>query len=352
MDFLYLCIQNSVLVMYITDKDFVPHSLSHGWYLEENEKELYQIVYGVLNSKMTYDDVYDLVVRISKEQKSDVVKRFKLKALKDDVVIIIDKLKKIEKQDSDVGVVVPFGEDYYATIQDTISHFKLVVFTIDSILDQGDSDMEIPEKPSYSYPIGNMIDLMAKFLDRCMTDHMEDGEEQLYWFEIIVDEIIRRGIHHTPQLGYDLKFHRKSKYYNQPQLFIETVTTDKHMKVREDANDVSIPSNSPVKTGKVKEQARLIYFMLRSLSEETSEKKYKDKLVALINFVLLNDAYNIKDAKNNKIRRYVDGFKKITSDSESHQFYQEIKEKLEEYGFDAPDFIKVGLSKTRHHNVR
>jgi hypothetical protein len=338
--------------MYITDKDFVPHSLCYGWYLEENEMELYQIVYGVLNSKMTYDDIYDLVVRISKEQKSEVVKRFKLKNLKNDIGTMIDKLNKIEKLDNDVGVLVPFGEGYYATIQDTISHFKMAVFTIEAILEQGDSDMEIPEKASYTYPIEDLGKLMAKFLASYMERTMEDGEEQAYWFDIIVDEIIRRGIRYTPQLGYDYEFHRKSKYYNQPQLFLETVTSDKHFKLRKYADDTNIPSNSPGKKGKVKEQARLIYFMIKSLSEEISEKKHKDKLVALINYVLLNNAYNTKDAKNNNIRRYVDGFKKITSESESRQFYKEIKEELEEYGFDAPDIIKIGLSKTGHHNVR
>ena len=84
----------------ITDKDFVnPHYLSYASHLEETEKELYQIVYGVLHDKMTFDDICDLVVRVSKEMKNDVVKRFKLKTIKEDIELIIKNLRKYEDVD-------------------------------------------------------------------------------------------------------------------------------------------------------------------------------------------------------------------------------------------------------------
>ena len=63
-------------------------NISHAERHTEIEDGLFQIVYGILQGGMKYNSVYDLMVRLSKEQKSDVVKRFKLLAWKVEIEAI------------------------------------------------------------------------------------------------------------------------------------------------------------------------------------------------------------------------------------------------------------------------
>ena len=82
------------MVKFITEKEFVPAYVTRGsGWTNETEKGLYQIVYGVLQKYMFYEDIYDLVVRISKEQKNEYVKRFKLQVWLDEVRAIINRLE-------------------------------------------------------------------------------------------------------------------------------------------------------------------------------------------------------------------------------------------------------------------
>ena len=340
----------------ITDKDFVtPRYLSHRSHLEEPEKELYQIVYGVLHDKMTFDDICDLVVRVSKEMKNDLVKRFKLKTIKGNIELIIKKLRKYEDVDKFVIVTIPFTDDYEHPIDYTISQFQLVLFTINEILEKGDDHLMIAEKPNYTYPVKNMETLLVDFLDDYIDNVMSDfftDDELNYWIEIIVDEIIRRGFSIRPRGLHENIPYQKSQYYGKPKLFFETVSSGRQLKLKiSDEPDNTVPANVGGKTVNVKEEARLIYFMLKCISQDAFETCNKKNLVKFINYLVGNSETVENSAKSN-VWRYVNEFNKITSKSESHQFYKSMSDKLKEFGFDCPDVIKEGLENEGHAPVR
>lgn len=343
----------------ITDKDFVsPHYLYCASLLEEPEKELYQIVYGVLHDKMTFDDICDLVVRVSKEMKNDVVKRFKLKTIKEDIELIIKNLRKYEDVDKFVIVTIPFTDDYEHAIDYTISQFQLVLFTINEILEKGDEHMTINEEPNYTYPVKDMETLLVDFLfyyvDRVMSDEFNDYELN-YWTEIIFDEMIRRGIPITPKQLLQSDCHvpyKKSQYYGQSKLFLETVSFGRRLKLKiTDEPDNTVPTNVGGKTVNVKEETRLIYFMLKCISQDVFEKSNKKNLVNFINYLVGNTG-TVENSANSNVWRYINEFNKITSKSEPFQFYKSMSEKLKEFGFNNPEVIKEGLENKGHTPVR
>ena len=337
----------------ISDKDFVPYVLSHNCFQEEEEKDLYQIVYGVFQKEMTYDKVYDLVVRVSKEQKNDIVKRYKLESWIEEINTILRKLRRYEAENSDVWVVIPFIDGYENSVQHTIKLFDFVLHVLKCIMKDGDANLEIQETPSYTYPTMSLSQLFVVFLFERMdvlASSGKDTDEQDYWASIIIDEMIRRGYsNYMPEYKVGSSFYKKSSYYNQPQLFFETTSEKaKLLKIKnvedpDEGNKEIVPGTFEAK-GKVKEQAKIIYYILKSIAEEKSDDLIRHKQIAFINY-LFGEKYDVKEAKDNNIRRYVDEFRKITPESKEYSFYKRVKDKLDAIGIGVPEVIKKGLSR-------
>lgn len=346
------------MVKFITEKEFVPAYITcgAGW-TNETEKGLYQIVYGVLQGYMEYEDIFDLVVRISKEQKNELVKRFKLQAWLDEVRSIINRLKKLEENESCVMVYVPFTY-YYDNLKSTLSRFEFVRFTIEEILSKGDSQMELSSTLNYDYPIEALDLLIEKYRNKLM-DKLSNKERSdcTYYNELIDDELIRRGHKRTEKYSFvfdsdtNMVLHTEhkelaelspSKFYKRPEKFFDLNRfNDKHemlkVKIVEDSDDDNSDDGSEKKVN-AKEMSGIIYFMLKDIFKDSFDKGNKNKLVSFINFVLDNPFKSKKDRAKDTPRRYMSDFSKNNFDS---KFCETVGDALEGYGFKVPKDINA-----------
>lgn len=365
----YLCHQNSIKLMiyYVTEKEFVPTYVSHlkiG--INETEKGLYQIVYGVLQAKMTYDSIYDLIVRISKEQKSEVVKRYKLEAWRDEVKTIIENLKKLTVKDKKVMVSIPFLH-YYKDIPFTLDRFEFVRFTIEEIIARGDSQMELSSNLQYEYPMRNLEELIEEYRKRfeeALPDEML--ADMPYYNEIINDEMIRRGMtkidrpvlkpHPVTQELITVKMQEiihPSQYYKQPERFFELENMfEKHKELNvqlEAESEDDLSGNDSENNVNAKEMAGIVYFMLKATFKEAFETGDKKKLVEFFNFVLDNLSPKGKERKPDTARHYIGQFKRIPNAYQSQRFYDTVKEALKQYNFAIPEAIKEATEVSTKH---
>lgn len=348
------------MIQFITEKEFVPDVITRcGTLKSEAEKGLYQIVYGVLQHYMSYDDIYDLVVRICKEQKNEVVKRFKLIEWKAAVNGIISKLEKLEKYGYDVMVYIPFTY-YYDSLNGTLSRFEFVRFTIEEILARGDSQMEISSSPQYDYPV-KALDLLFedyrfKIGHKYTNDFVYDAS---YLNTLIHDELIRRGVKLVTESHF-LKFDSKtyapiyfdktfeispSEYYKHPEKFFDLNRfNDEHkllkVKIEEQVAD-DLPDNDSEDKANAKEKTGILYYMLKELTQEANEKKWKTKAVSLISYVLALP-------KKDTARRYIDLVANLSKNDMGARFYETVDKVLGECGFSVPKEIKDGLPKKKH----
>ena len=356
--FAFFCIFDpkigSIMAHFITEKEFVPANISHGsGWTNETEKGLYQIVYGVLQHYMTYEDIYDLVVRISKEQENEYVKRFLLQAWLDEVKSIIDRIRKLGVRDNNLIVYIPFTY-YLDYLNSTLGRFEFVRFTIEEIQSKGDSQMEISSSPQYDYPALALDLLIEEYRNEVMGKLSdEEGDKCSYYNELIDDELIRRGHNLTEKYSFEYDSdtgmvshtERKkltelspSKNYKHPEKFFDLNRfNDKHKMLKveiEEDSDEHHSDNTPGGKTNAKEKTGILYYMLKELTQETNEKKWKKKAVAVINHVL-GDDYEPDTA-----RRYLANISKNIFDS---KFCETVDETLRQYGFSVPQEIKKGL---------
>jgi len=343
------------MVKFITEKEFVPAYVTRGsGWTNETEKGVYQIVYGVLQKYLFYEDIYDLVVRISKEQENELVKRFKLQLWLDEVKSIISRLEKLEDNESGVMVYVPFTF-YYDNLKSTLGRFEFVRFTIEEILSKGDRQMELSTSKNYVYPI-EALDLLIENYRNKLMDKLSHGEREdcSYYNELIDDELIRRG--HKLTEKYSFKFdsdtgmvlhteHKEltelfpSKNYKRPEKFFDLNRfNEKHsmlkVKIVEDSDDDNSDDGSEKKVNP-KEITGIIFFMLQEAFKDGFEKRNKNKLVSFINYIL-DDKFPKKNLKKDTPRRYMLDFSKNNFDS---KFCKTVGEALEDFGFKVPKEI-------------
>ena len=349
------------MVKFITEKEFVPAYITRGrGWTNETEKGVYQIVYGVLQGYMEYEDIFDLVVRISKEQKNEIVKRFKLQVWLDEVKSIIDRLKKLEEYESSVMVYVPFTF-YYDYLKSTLGRFEFVRFSIEEILSKGDSQMELSSSLNYDYPIEALDLLIEKYRNKLM-DKLSDKEKSdcPYYNALIDDELIRRGHKLTEKYSFkydsdtDMVLHTEhkeltklspSRYYKRPEKFFDLNRfNEKHsmleVKIVEDSEDEGSDDEKKVNH---KEMTGIIYFMLKEIFKDAFENRNKDKLVSFINYIL-EDMFPKKVLKKDTPRRYMSD---ISNNIFDGKFCKTVGDALENFGFKVPKEIKEGLPKKR-----
>ena len=346
-------------VRYITEKEFVPMTITHARRHNEVEDGLFQIVYGVMRP-VPIIVIYDLIVRLSKEQISETVKRFMLSTWKVEVEAILTKLNSYDTENFRVVVIIPFN-DYVEDISHTITRFQLVLFTINEILEKGDDQMTTFPENSFIIESKSIQDL----LEVSYVEHMrlllpEDIEtkSQLYRC-LFFDEMIRRGmitfkncLYHDPDThevicSQEYVKLAPSQYFNQPEKFFEIMEyykTDEWKKLTikselEEPNDSNNDAGSK-STSKLQDYrlgtVGTVFFMLKDLSQEAIDKKNKKKLVALMNYILDNNP------GDDTARSYLDKLFGITAKSHTFKFYDRVKTNLRRLGFDVPKVIKEG----------
>ena len=360
------------MIHFITEKEFVPEVIYRcGTFKNEAERGLYQIVYGVLNHYMMYDDIYDLIVRICKEQKSEVVKRFKLIEWRDAVNSMITKLENLVKKYGDVMVYIPFTY-YYDSLRGTLSRFEFVRFTLNEILAKGDGDMVSSSSPQDDYPL-KALDLLiedyrfdvVKNIKKglCIIDEEEvfnelAKEKASYYCELIHDELIRRGVkmvterhchydyvndlHTEPyEITYEIF---ESKYYKYPEKFFELNGFNSKrkllkVKLKDDVVYDKTNRDNAVDDTNTQEKTGIIYYMLKDLNKETVEKHWNSKAAVIINYVLslIGNKYE-PDTPSRYIR-------KIAKNDMGIKFYETVSDVLKKNGFIVPKEINEKLPK-------
>lgn len=347
-------------VRYITEKDFVPVGITHAERHTEVEDGLFKIVYGVMQGRMKYDFIYDLVVRLSKEQKSEVVKRFKLLAWKVEVEAILTKLRKYDVNDTLVWVVIPFTE-YVKDVPYTMNLFQLALYTINEILDKGDAQMTTIDSPSYNIPPKSIEyllgDYYVKFMKTLLPEEMKT--DRPYYRELFFDEMIRRGMTNFKSdevfvdpdtneiVSRELVRLTPSQYYNQPEKFFDIMDLAsredwKKLRIKADSEEPGDSNNAPgsklisEKKGYSLGVVGTVFFMLKDMSQEAVDKKNRKKLVALTNYILDNEP------DDDTARSYVDRLFGITTETHAFKFYDKVKTNLRKYGFEVPKVIKEG----------
>lgn len=324
-------------------------NISHAERHTEIEDGLFQIVYGILQGGMKYNSVYDLMVRLSKEQKSDVVKRFKLLAWKVEIEAILTKLRKFEVKDSLVYVVIPFT-DYAEDVPYTMNLFQLALYTINEILERGDAEMTTTNNPRYTMPPKSIQYLLEEDFKDFMNNRLpeEMTPDKPYYRSLFFDEMIRRGMtYFKSDEGQELFELSPSPYFNQPEKFLDIMDMAygedwKKLKIKseseefDDSNDTSVSNSTSDKKGYMLGTVGSVFFMLKDMSQEAVDKKNRKKLVALINYILDNKP------DDDTARSYVDKLFGITAKSHAFKFYDKVQATLKKYGFEVPKVIKDG----------
>ena len=340
-----------MITKYITDLDFVPTEYLRyhgGLYSNTLVKDYYQILYGILRENIMLDDVYDIVVRMSKKEPAGVVKRFKLMEWRKTNETIIRNLNKSNLKDCNVVVRIPFT-NYEEDIATTINYFQLVTFTIDEILEKGDKELEVAETPNYEFPVKDMKQLMADYCDNYVITlrekgyirewvTKEDGSKELYdelgyWVDILLDEMYRRGITHFGE-G---KGARPSKYFSEPHRYKEAfIEKGKELEISEIENDDE--PGKPIDTNNSKIKVAVMYYLLNNIA---AIKQYNQhEAIALINYAI-GKPYNVnapkRETNSNTVKRYLTKYRNNGLKEEKQEFIDAVRAKLAEYGFKLPD---------------
>ena len=346
-------------VRYITEKEFVPLTITHARRHNEVEDSLFQIVYGVMQN-IPNVVIYDLIVRLSKEQKSETVKRFMLSAWKVEVEGILTKLNSYDIENFRVLVVIPFN-DYVEDISHTINRFQLVLFTINEILEKGDAQMTTLPENNFVIESKSIQDLLGDSYVSYMKSLSPEKTKtkRQYCRCLFFDEMIRRGMTQfrnnetfvdpdtNEVCSQELVRLTPSQYFNQPEKFFDIFLysgTEEWKKLiikseLEEPDDSNNEAGSK-STSKLQDYrlgtVGTVFFMLKDLSQEAIDKKNKKKLVALMNYILDNKP------GDDTARSYLDKLFGITAKSHTFKFYDRVKTNLRRLGFDVPKVIKEG----------
>ena len=351
------------MVRYITDKDFVPTSISYcNPWKTDAEKGLFQIVYGTLQQDMTYDRIYELIIGILKVHESEVVRRFYLESWSKEIQAIIDRLGMIDKQDKRVVITIPFLF-YVNIIPYTQNRFRFVKFAINELLAKGCGQMEVSDNLGSDYPLRELDDVFDFFrvhFERRLSIAGRDKDID-YLHSLLHDELYRRGFRKIKDSRIMSEGERytiiPSEYYKQPERFLGILDWDddcKQLKIKYEAESEDDSSgNDSENNVNAKEMAGIVYFMLKATFKEAFETGDKKKLVEFFNFVLDNLSAKGKERKPDTARHYIGQFKRIPNAYQSQRFYDTVKEALNKYNFAIPEAIKEATEvSTKHSKVR
>lgn len=327
---------------FITDTDFLPESLSHFNNRTSIDYGLYQIVYGTMQPEVALTDVCDLVIRVAGTLGNTIIKRFCLPTWKMSIDKIVKTLGKLEGKETRYIVCIPFT-DYQETLEETVSRLQLAAFTINELIEKGEKPYEIEETPSYPYPVKEINELLGTYCE----DYLEGVSRDIllctdfgFWESVFFDEMYRRGIKQFKDSHGVTHNLSPSKYYNEPQLFLESKFIDQEEMTGRipvgDSVGQDLPTDSAMSL-KLKEKAAVLFYMLQELVQLNNDNQHL--VIALINRAC-DKVYNIKKPKgetnNNTIKRYITTFKNQGLEEEKQDFVDKVRSNLAEYGLDLP----------------
>lgn len=341
---------------YITDTDFLPQELTHyhGGYSDEMNDGLYQIVFRIFLSAGNLNHIYDQVIRIARGEGNATIRKFKLLSWKGSLEDIRKMLAKCKSKEYDVIVYIPYVGCLLslATVE---SHIKLVIFTIDELLNSNPIPKPLfPDQP----PVPDIKSLFESSYED-IYESLDEGkpssdgllERTRYNHLIIQDEMYRRGIESIRHKGKSFRI-QPSKFYGNNQLY-KQLFIDNGLQHQQNAesllpNASELPSASD--NDSIQTRAAVMYFMLNSFCRVTDENF--NRAVALIDFAVGKQSpkFNVNKANDTEINKVnnKNSIKKYVRTFRDNPHYldepnsDKVRARLTEQGFDisSPDSTK------------
>ena len=336
----------------ITDSDFIPKEYCS----LETCKDLYQIAYSVVYKAPSYERVHDTIVLMAKQIKSILSLKAKLYLWEKELSRIVNQLKKYQKQNLHVDVIVPITA-YYESLELTLSIYEYSIVIIrelqkDVTLLDAESTNETKAIPSiYSLFTDYIIDFQESYQDMSYVnnDGFVLGETIRDCYEIIFDELYRRNLRDENELGKyglfklipNLPPFNASKRYSDENLFLELyMSKEEHANINELEGTISIHNKEETKAeDNKKTRCGVLYYLLKDKVEDDYT------LSAIINYCC-NIIYNkkVRHKNNNSIDKYIRLYKKRDLEQDRFDSYDlqptvidDIKGIINEYDLEMPN---------------
>lgn len=340
---------------YITDTDFLPTDrYSYLYQLEDdrennNQKELYQLIFGVLYHR-NIDDIYHLLMILSTQQVSPILRNVKLKQWKEELLHIISNLKKYKIRTYNVLVVLPYiWRNFKVNVDEVISYYQTAIDIIDEMQRMNDM-IGLQERGDFCYPLPDMRWFFWEFLVSKILPDYEGELEDLFDmndinihrkdmrndgifgidYEVLCDEMIRRKI------GGNLE---KSQYYNSEEKTYRKFYIEDEIPTAEFGIS-SVPTQPMVMDVSDKEKTAVIYYMLRN-------KVDKETIIKVCNYAIGKQYNKDTHKKNtNNVERYIRLYEKdkLDADSIAIKMVEKVAKVLADYEIEMPSNVSDFLS--------
>ncbi len=166
----------------ITDSDFIPKEYCS----LETYKDLYQIAYSVVYKTPSYERVHDTIVLMAKQIKSILSLKAKLYLWEKELSRIVNQLKKYQKQNLHVDVIVPITA-YYESLELTLSIYEYSIVIIQEL--QKDVTLLDAETTKDTKAIPSIYALFSDYI----IDFQESYQDMSYINEegLVIGETLR-----------------------------------------------------------------------------------------------------------------------------------------------------------------
>ena len=340
---------------FITDVDFLPISLFSYLYKGKDnrflqQEELYQLIFGILFHH-NVDDIYQLLILLSSNQKDSIIRNVKLKIWKEDLQVVLMNLKKYSKiNDSEIRVVLPYlWTAGSANVTRVINSFQWAINVIDEIVNHcGDLIAEKDNK--FIYPLPPMSWFFTKFIiDKCGYQYKEEDKSKNLLdidFEFNPNKLRKDGAYaislklwldEMTRRGFNESHNYKSEYYDSEEY------NYRKFYICEEVSDEELMTTTPLSYSHVednttdKEKTAVIYFMLQ-------DKVDKNTISTICNYVV-GKKYNsnIRRKNSNSIDRYIRSCQKDVLDECDYtkEKMKNVAKILEEYEIEVPAKVKT-----------
>jgi hypothetical protein len=336
----------------ITDSDFIPKEYC---YLK-TYRDLYQIAYSVVYKTPSYERVHDTIVLMAKQAKSILSLKAKLYLWEKELSKIVNQLKKYQKKNIHIEVIVPITT-YYESLELTLSIYEYSIVIIREL--QKDVTLLDAEPTNETKAIPSIYSLFTDFIidfQECYQDMSYINEDGLVvgetigdCYEIIFDELYRRNLRDGKELEkYGLfklipnlpPFTASERYYDE-NLFLELyISKEEHANINELEDRASILNKEDTKAEDNKKiRCGVLYYLLKDKVEDNYT------LSAIINYCC-NIIYNkkIRQKNNNSIDKYIRLYKKRDLEQDRFESYDllptiidDIKGIINEYDLEIPN---------------
>lgn len=338
---------------FITDTDFLPiEKYEYLYYIKERrnnqQEELYQLIMGILIYR-NIDDIYHLLMTLSVNQESAIIRNVKLKLWKDELQAIITSIKKYRIKNYQVHIVLPYLiYNTWLGIETVISYFQWAINIIDEIQNFNER-LVLNKETNLCFPLPDMNYFFCRFvaeklhpnwqedesldnlsifdapinIEKMRTDGMFNIEIELWY-----DEMIRRGFVKTE--------HCKSKFYNSEEKNYRKFFID--IDIKNEELDIIDSVNLKHNTEDVsdKEKTAVIYYMLQNKVEN-------DIIIKVCNYVL-GKKYNqeIHKKNTNNVERYIRHYRKekLDKDNINKSMIEKVSKILSDYEMEIPQNVK------------